>query len=140
MAVRNKIIPINCGVPMTEEYACFVSDNQFNSFFKRKCEDLAFQSWQVMFQVNPLCENYHLYKHRLEFERYLKIIRGPERVKLTTFRCSSAALPTVEMVLRKSFIETCPLCGSYCVPDKYHLLLNCRFVSAKRQEFLPIYY
>ena len=40
---------------------------QQSVFLKRKCEDPAFQ-WQVMLQVNPLCENYRLYKHRLELE------------------------------------------------------------------------
>ena len=93
----------------------------------------------MLLPVNPPCGSY-LYKHQLELERYLKIFRGPEKLKLTIFRCSSAALPTVKMVLRKSSIYTCPLYGSYSVPDEYHRLLNCRFVSAERQDFLPIFY
>ena len=127
-------------IPKAEEYACFVSDYEFNSSFKRKCEDLVFQSLKVMLQVTPLCEHYRLYKHRQELERYLKLLRGPERVKLINFRCSSAASLNVYMMLRKSLIETCPLCGSYGVPDEYHLLLNCRLVRTKRQELLPIFF
>ena len=119
-------------------YACSVSDYEFNSFLDRERQDLVFQSWQTVLQRNPLCENYRLYKHRLELEWYQNTSRWPERVKLTNFRCSSAA-STVKIVIQKSLIETGPLRGSNHVPDEYHLLLNCWSVSAKSQQLLPNY-
>ena len=59
---------------MAEEYACLVSDSEFNDFIKTKSQDLAFESWQTMLQTNSLCDNYRLHKHRLEFEPYLETL------------------------------------------------------------------
>ena len=119
---------------MADEYACFVSEFDCSD---QKCQKLSFQSWQVLLQVNPLCENYRFYKHWLEHERYLKTIWLLERVKLTYFRCSSAALPTGKWWYGNPWSK---LWGSHSVKDEYNLVLNCSSVSAKQQQFLPIHY
>ena len=63
-----KQILISCGIPIAEEYACLGSDSEFNNSIKTKCQDLTFESWHTMLQTNSLCDNYRLYKHRLEFK------------------------------------------------------------------------
>ena len=71
---------------MAEENACLVSDSEFNNFIKTKCQDLAFPSWHNMLQINSLCDNYRLYKHRLEFQPYLETLLASNRVKLANFK------------------------------------------------------
>ena len=67
---------------MADEYACFVSEFDCSD---QKCQKLFFKSWQVLLQVNPVCENYWFYKHWLEHERYLKTIWVLEKIAFGFF-------------------------------------------------------
>ena len=125
---------------MAEEYVGLVSEYEFEKFIKAKCQDLAFQSWQIMLQNNSLRDNHRLYKHRLVFEHYLETLLGSDRVKLAIFRCAATALPTVKSKFLSCPVESCPFCETRCKPDEYHLVLKCESFDDKRKEFLPKYY
>ena len=135
-----KKIPINCGIPLVEEYVGLVSEYEFEKFIKAKCQDLALQSWQIMLQNNSLCDNYRLYKHRLVFEPYLETLSRSDRVKLANFRCAATALPTVKSKFLNCPVESCPFCETRCKPDEDHLVLQCESFDDKRKDFSPKYY
>ena len=41
---------------MAEQHACFVADVECNKDVTNRCQELAFQSWQMMIQMNQLRE------------------------------------------------------------------------------------
>ena len=76
---RIRQILINCGIPFAEMYSGYIADAEVKKYVKDRCNELAFQSWQVTIHNNSLCDNYRLYKHRLDLETYLKLLKGPAK-------------------------------------------------------------
>ena len=62
---------INCCIQFAEIYSGYFADAEFK-YVKDRCNELAFQSWQVMVQNNSLFDNSRLYKYRQELETYIK--------------------------------------------------------------------
>ena len=54
---RIRQIWINCGIPFAEMYSGYIADAEFKKYAKDICNELAFQSWQVMIRNNSLCDN-----------------------------------------------------------------------------------
>ena len=44
---RIRQILINCGIPFAEMYPGYIADAEFKKYVKDRCNELAFQSWQV---------------------------------------------------------------------------------------------
>ena len=130
-------ILINCGIPFAENYSGYIADAEFKKYVKDRCNELAFQSWQVMVQNNSLCDNYRLYKHRLELETYLKLMKGSAKWRIIDFRCASLAHPKVMMRFHGLTVEECTLCGMPGTPDEYHLLFVCKKFENRRKDLLP---
>ena len=89
------------------KYVGLVSDYEFDKFIKTKCQDLAFQSGQIMLQSNSVCNNYRLYKHRLAFEPYLETQLRSGIVKLANFRCAATALQPVKSIFLNCPVDSC---------------------------------
>ena len=51
---RIRQILIKCGIPFAEIYSGYIADAEFKTYVKDRCNELAFQSWQVMIQNNSL--------------------------------------------------------------------------------------
>ena len=120
-------------------YSGYIDDAEFKKYVNDRCNELAFQSWQVMIQNISLCDNYRLYKHRLELETYLKSMKGPAKWRIVDFRCASSAHPKVIMRYLGLPAE-CTLCGLPGTPDEYHLLFVCKKFENRRKTFLPGFY
>ena len=118
-------------------YSGYIADAEFKKYVKDRCNELAFQSWQVMIHNNSLCDNYRLYKHRLELETYLKLLKGPAKWRLVDFRCASLAHPKVITRYLGLPAEECTLCGLPGTPDEYHLLFVCKKFENRRKILLP---
>ena len=133
---RIRQILINCGIPFAEMYSGYIADAEFKKCVKDRCNELAFQSWQVKIHNNSLYDNYRLYKHRLKLETYLKLMKGPAKWRLVDFRCASSAHPNVIMRYLGLLAE-CTLCGLPGTLDEYHLLFVCKKFENRRKILLP---
>ena len=108
---RMRQILINCGIPFAEMFSGYFADAEFKKYVKDRCNELAFQWWQVMIHNNSLCDNYRQYEHRLELETFLKSMKGPAKWRIVDFRCASSAHLKVIMRYLGLPAEECALCG-----------------------------
>ena len=121
-----RLILINCG---------YNADAEFKKYVKDRCNELAFQSWQVMVQHNSLCDNYRPYKHRLELETYLNLLKGPAIWRIVDFRCALSAHPEIVMRYLGLPADECTLCGLPGTPDDYHLLFCVKSLKIDIRSF-----
>ena len=93
-----------------------------------------------MIQNNSLCDNYRLYKRRLELETYLKLMNGPAKWRIVDFRCASSAHPKVIMRYLGLPAEEGTLCGLPGTPDEYHLLVRKKFENRRKILLRGLYH
>ena len=123
-----------------EIYSGYIADAEFKKYVKDRCNEHAFQSWQVLVQNKLLCDNYRLHKHRLELETYLKLMKGPAKWRMVGLRCASSTHPRVLLRYLGLPAEEYTLCGLPGTPDEYHLLLCVKslkiYVRFFHQDFI----
>ena len=138
LGVKNIIV--NCGIPMVNTYINFVSDYEFKKYIKRKCEDLATQSWYSMLSTNSLCDCYMEFKHGLFLEPYLRKLKAKHRIQLSRFRCAPYISSGVKGRITGNHSQHCSFCHKECKVDEYHLLMVCETFRDKRVELIPKFF
>ena len=91
MASKNKAKFDQFWYTICRDDSGYIADAEFRKYVEDRCNELAFQSWQVMVHTNSLRGNYRLYKLRLELETYLKLMKGPAKWRVVDFRCASVS-------------------------------------------------
>ena len=131
-----------CGFSHIWDTHYFISTTWLYNSVKQRLLDQFSQNWYSHVQNSPKALNYRIFKDKLEFENYLKLLDNKKAIDLCRFRTSNHNLPIESGRWRNIPREnrTCPLCNSNDVGDEFHYLFTCSSLLDDRKLFLKSKY
>ena len=109
---------------------------------KQSVNDIYEQEWLSEVNANNQCLNYRIFKKKLEFENYLKILDMRARINLCKLRCANIKIPTVTGRFENiAFHErVCTLCTRESIGDEFHYLFECDVFTTVRNLYIKPYF
>ena len=109
--------------------------------FKQKLKDTYLQNWNSLVDKSSSGQNYRIFKHKFEMNKYFTYLPFKQFRLLTAFRTRNHRLP-IE-VRRWSSIpieeRKCTLCNDG-VGDEFHYILECKHFNEQRRKHINAYY
>ena len=119
-----------------------VNVNWFKAAVSLRLKDQYCQKWSEDVNSSAICTGYRLFKHNFELEKYLLNLSLNDRILLAKFRTSNIRIPV--NTLRYGFVpreeRKCELCEDHDIGDEFHYLLQCKYFSQERKQYLKKYY
>ncbi len=132
----------NCGLSYIWETQNFINNGWLCNSVKQILTDQFNQTWISCVQNSPKGLNYRIFKEKLEFEDYLKVLDQKHAIDLCRFRTTNHNLP-IESGRWRNIDRNdrkCNLCNSNEIGDEFHYLFVCSAFREDRQLFLKTYF
>lgn len=104
-------------------------------------DNVAQEIWLNEVNTNTACFIYRIFKHTLNFEKYLVSLPFTLRKSFSKFRCRNNKLPTNKFRFSKTVTDrNCSLCLAGDLGDEYHYLFICDSFLTERKKYLSHYF
>ena len=131
-----------CGFNYIWESQAFLNVKWLTANTKARLLDQFKQLWSSNIQNSPKALFYRIFKHTLDYEKYLDILEPKFKFILAKFRTTNHKFPVELGRWNNIAIENriCHLCNCNEIGDEFHYLFQCENFSCDRSLFIPSFY